>query len=191
MDLLPVLILRVLHFLYALVSLIHSFWKRQTQPHPQSLQTRRRKLPKNLAVIFVVDTNIPSDVVQKTIFESLLNLVEWCRTVGIPKLTIYEQHGSSQYVHLSRSVTDPGLGLVLQLEPRIREAVFGQEFEQLSSDSEMEYQPLTPPASVYSESRQVSPCHSTTDVTKVTILRHQMRGDDDGKRSSSTSNYHH
>jgi len=80
--------------------------------------------------------------------------VEWCRTVGIPKLTLYEEHG-----------------LILQLEPRIREAVFGQDHELPSSDSEIEYQPLTPPESVYSESRSLSPCHSTLDITEATILQ--------------------
>lgn len=95
MDLLPALILRVLHFLYALTSLARSFWKRQTRPYPRTLQSPRQKLPKNLAVVFVGDTNISPDIVQRTIFESLLNLVEWCRIVGIPKLIIYEEHGSN------------------------------------------------------------------------------------------------
>ncbi|EKM83917.1 hypothetical protein AGABI1DRAFT_51492 [Agaricus bisporus var. burnettii JB137-S8] len=150
MDLLPALILRVLHFLYALTSLARSFWKRQTRPYPRTLQSPRQKLPKNLAVVFVGDTNISPDIVQRTIFESLLNLVEWCRIVGIPKLIIYEEHGH-----------------ILRLERQICETIFGQEFEQHSSDSEMDYQPLTPPASVYSESRQLSPCQSATDVTSI------------------------
>jgi dehydrodolichyl diphosphate syntase complex subunit NUS1 len=95
MDLLPALILRVLHFLYALTSLARSLWRRQTRPYPRSLRSPRQKLPENLAVVFVIDTNIPPDIVRKTLFESLSNLVEWCRIVGIPRLIIYEEHGSN------------------------------------------------------------------------------------------------
>lgn len=95
MDLLAALALRVLHFIYALISLIHSFWCRQTRPSPQSLQSPRQRLPKNLALTFVGDANIPPDVVEQTILQSCMNIVEWCRTLGIPKLTIYEEHGAS------------------------------------------------------------------------------------------------
>jgi dehydrodolichyl diphosphate syntase complex subunit NUS1 len=94
MGLLAALTLRVLHFLYALISLIYSFWRRQTRPSPQPLQSSRQRLPKNLALVFVGDANIPQDVVNQTILLSCMNAVEWCRVVGIPKLTIYEEHGT-------------------------------------------------------------------------------------------------
>ncbi|KAJ3569774.1 hypothetical protein NP233_g4830 [Leucocoprinus birnbaumii] len=153
MGLLAALVLRVLHFLYALVSLLHSFWCRQTRPSPQPLQASRRRLPKNLALVFVGDPNIPRDILEKTILQSCLNVVEWCRTLGIPKLTIFEEHG-----------------LVVELESQIREGAFGQDSEILSNDSDSEYRPLTPSSSVYSDSRQLSPCNSSSDVTKAATL---------------------
>ncbi|KAF9453860.1 hypothetical protein P691DRAFT_562618 [Macrolepiota fuliginosa MF-IS2] len=168
MELLPALVLRILHFLYALISLFHSFWKRQTRPYPQSLESPRRRLPQNLALVFVADINIPTSTVEKTILQSVLNAIEWCRTVGIPKLTLYEEHG-----------------LILHLEPRIREAVFSQDHEPPSSDSEIEYQPLTPPESVYSESRSLSPCDSTPDFTEATILQSPIQRIRNRKNKSS------
>jgi dehydrodolichyl diphosphate syntase complex subunit NUS1 len=93
MDLLPAIVLRVLHFLYALISLVYSFWRRQTRPTPQPLRSARRRLPKNLALVFVGDRNIPQSVVENTILQSCMNAVEWCRILGIPKLTVYEEHG--------------------------------------------------------------------------------------------------
>lgn len=154
MDLLAALVLRVLHFLYALISLIHSFWRHQTRLPPQPLQAPRRRIPENLALVFVGDSNIPRDVLEKTILQSCMNVVEWCRKLGIPKLTIYEEYG-----------------LLLNLESQIREGVFGPDSETASSDSDNDYQPLTPPMSIYSDSRQLSPCQSTSDVTKVAVLR--------------------
>ncbi|KXN90070.1 Nogo-B receptor [Leucoagaricus sp. SymC.cos] len=151
MDLVAALVLRVLHFLYALVSLFHSFWCRQTRMPPQPLHFPRRRLPKNLALVFVQDVNIPRDVVELTILRSCMNAIEWCQATGIPKLTIYEERG-----------------LVLRLESRIREGIFGADSEMLSSDTENEFQPLTPPASVYSDSCQLSPCHSMSDITLET-----------------------
>jgi len=93
MGLLTALVLRVLHFCYALLSLVRSLWRRQTRPSPQPLCAPRRRVPENLALVFVGDTNIPRNVVEKTILQSCLNAVEWCRTLGISKLTIYEEHG--------------------------------------------------------------------------------------------------
>jgi len=93
MGLLAALILRVLHSCYALFSLVHSFWHRQTRPSPQPLCAPRRRVPENLALVFVGDTNIPRNVIEKTILQSCLNAVEWCRALGISRLTIYEEHG--------------------------------------------------------------------------------------------------
>jgi len=93
MGLLAALILRVLHSCYALLSLVHSFWHRQTRPSPQPLCAPRRRVPENLALVFVGDTNIPRNVIEKTILQSCLNAVEWCRALGISRLTIYEEHG--------------------------------------------------------------------------------------------------
>jgi dehydrodolichyl diphosphate syntase complex subunit NUS1 len=166
MDLVPALILRVLHFLYALTSLVRSFWRRQTRPCPRSLRFPRQKLPENLAVIFVIDSNIPPDTIRKTLFESLSNLVEWCRIVGIPRLIIYEEHGSYLIFPQLLDLTS-ALGYILQLKREIRETILEQEIEYHSSDSEVDYRPPTPPASVYSKSRQASPCHNTGDVTNL------------------------
>ncbi|KAL9716287.1 hypothetical protein Ac2012v2_000733 [Leucoagaricus gongylophorus] len=106
MGLLAALVLRVLHFFYALSLLIHSFWSHQTRPSPQPLCTPRRRVPKNLALVFAGDKNLPRNVLEKTILQSCVNVVEWCQTLGISKLTIYEEHG-----------------LALELESQIRDRI--------------------------------------------------------------------
>lgn len=106
MGLLAALVLRVLHFFYALSLLIHSFWSHQTRPSPQPLCTPRRRVPKNLALVFAGDKNLPRNVLEKTILQSCVNVVEWCQVLGISKLTIYEEHG-----------------LALELESQIRDRI--------------------------------------------------------------------
>jgi hypothetical protein len=76
-------------------------------------------------------------------------------------------------------------GLLLRLEPQICEVLFDRDLETFSNDSENEYQPLTPPGSVSSGSRPLSPCHSTNDITKVTTLQSPFL--DSGYRNSKSS----
>ena len=123
MGLLAALVLRVLHFFYALSLLIHSFWSHQTRPSPQPLCTPRRRVPKNLALVFAGDKNLPRNVLEKTILQSCVNVVEWCQTLGISKLTIYEEHGINCLTWSRDVVYMLSLGLALELESQIRDRI--------------------------------------------------------------------
>lgn len=87
------LALRTLHFLYAAIARIGSFCYHQTCPPPQLLQSARLRLPKNLALVFVSSANVPQDAAEQVMIQSCRNAVEWCGTLGIPKLTIYDRNG--------------------------------------------------------------------------------------------------
>ena len=73
---------------------VRLFWKQLSSPTPKPLQAPRRRIPKHLAMVFIIDPNIYEDTVQTVLIESALNLIEWCQTIGIPKLTLYEEHGA-------------------------------------------------------------------------------------------------
>lgn len=143
-----VLFLNTIHYIYSVVILFCLFWRRLSWTAPHPLRTARSRLPKHLAVVFVIDPKIQFEA---CIVQSVTNLVEWCRTAGIEKLTIYEEHGA-----------------LLKCSQDIREKVC-YEAEESCSESEIEY-PLTPPPSDYSDSRPISPQHDIRmDMQTVTI----------------------
>jgi len=94
-----------------------------------------------------------ADTVQNALIESALNIIEWCQTAGIPKLTLYEEHD-----RLSKCVED--------LQERL--SIHGSEGG--SSESETEYL-ITPPPSDYSDSRPLSPKHHQDHVTTIHVSR--------------------
>ncbi|RDB28798.1 hypothetical protein Hypma_015567 [Hypsizygus marmoreus] len=149
MGLLAAVLLRALHFIYALVVLVCSFWNRFTLSHP--LATRRR-VPKHLALLLVADRHVPSQALDDCLLQSVINAVACCRAAGVDKLTVYEEHGA-----------------VLKNSQRIRELLIGEQPDEDSSESDIEY-PLTPPPSDYSDSRPISPQHDfQTDMNTVSI----------------------
>ncbi|KAH9486977.1 hypothetical protein JR316_0001043 [Psilocybe cubensis] len=132
-------LLNIFHFIYAVILLIRSFWQRNSAPPPLPLRASRPRIPKHLAIVFNVDPTVSDAAAQELLTESVVDSVSWCRSVGIHKLTVYEENE-----------------LLYKCIPNIRRRLplHGQESE--SSDSETEY-PITPPASEYSESRPLSP----------------------------------
>jgi dehydrodolichyl diphosphate syntase complex subunit NUS1 len=130
------------------------FWKQLFSATPKPLQAPRRRIPKHLAVVFIIDPNIYEDTVQTALIESALNIIEWCQTTGIPKLTLYEEHD-----RLSKCVQ------ILQE----RLSIYGLEGG--SSESETEYL-ITPPPSDYSDSRPLSPKHHQAHVTTIHVSQH-------------------
>ena len=87
-------LLHTIHFIYILFTKARLFWKQISSATPKPLQAPRRRIPKHLAVVFIFDPNIHADTVQTILIESALNIIEWCQTTGIPKLTLYEEHGA-------------------------------------------------------------------------------------------------
>jgi dehydrodolichyl diphosphate syntase complex subunit NUS1 len=162
MHLLFALSLRVLHFIYALVIHVRSYWKRYTWSPPQPLSAARKRLPKHLAIILVADTQLAEEATEKLLSDSVVNAVGWCRASGIQKLTIYEENGL-----LSASAQTIG--------DRLPHNSSGSE----SSDSELEY-PLTPPPSDYSESRPLSPSqsiHSAIPAIRIQVSKSPLEYD--------------
>jgi len=94
MALLAVFLLRALHILYTLGLFVCSYWKRLTRTSPQTLEARRRRIPKHLAILLVLDPNSSSEDLEKSLMGTVTNLVNWCRTIGIQKLTVYDEHGT-------------------------------------------------------------------------------------------------
>jgi dehydrodolichyl diphosphate syntase complex subunit NUS1 len=92
MGLLATFSLRALHIFYTLALFIYSSWKRLTGTSPQPLEATRRRIPKHLAVVLVIDPNSSEDI-EKSLISTIANVVGWCRIIGTQKLTIYEEHG--------------------------------------------------------------------------------------------------
>ncbi|KAF9480983.1 hypothetical protein BDN70DRAFT_992226 [Pholiota conissans] len=132
-------ILYFLHLLYAVILGARSLKKRLFASPPQQLQAQRRRIPKHLAIVFTVDPLVPVEIAREALTESIINAVEWCRTIGVKKLTVYEEN-------------DMLSGCVQAICKHLPV----QEQETDSSESEIDY-PLTPPPSDHSESRPLSP----------------------------------
>ena len=94
MRILFAFLLCIIHFIYVLSTKARLFWKELFSTTPKPLQAPRRRIPKHLAVVFIIDPSIYADAVQTALIESALNIIEWCQTTGIPKLTLYEEHGA-------------------------------------------------------------------------------------------------
>jgi dehydrodolichyl diphosphate syntase complex subunit NUS1 len=62
-------------------------------PSPQPLEATRRRIPKHLAVVLVVDPNSSHEDLENLLIGTIVNLVGWCRTIGTQKLTVYDEYG--------------------------------------------------------------------------------------------------
>jgi dehydrodolichyl diphosphate syntase complex subunit NUS1 len=93
MALLATLSLRVLHIFYSLALLVYSSWKTLSAAYPLPLQATRRRIPKHLAVVIVVDPKSPWEDIEKSLIGTIVSVVGWCRIIGTQKLTVYEEHG--------------------------------------------------------------------------------------------------
>jgi dehydrodolichyl diphosphate syntase complex subunit NUS1 len=168
MHVLFALLLRAFHFIYAITLNIRSFWQRSLFP-PHSLQSPRRCIPKHLAIVFVTRGAFSSESAQDVLSMSVLNAVEWCRSIGIKKLTVYEESGASPQKFGSDSrIKNVILDMLSRCTQQIRENLPIREQEHDCSESEAEY-PLTPPPSDYSESRPLSPIHSHGAIPVTTL----------------------
>jgi len=159
MRVLFALLLRAFHFIYAVILIVRSFWQRSSIP-PRSLQSLRRRIPKHLAIVFVTSGITFSETAQDVLSMSILNAVEWCQSIGITKLTVYEERGASPRKLCSdNTIKILILDMLSRCTQQICESlpIRGQEHDY--TESEGDY-PLTPPPSDYSESRPLSPTHN-------------------------------
>jgi len=157
-------LLHAVHFIYIFFIKIHLFCKQLSSATPKPLQAPRRRTPKHLAVVFVIDPNIFADTVEAALTENALKIVEWCQTIGIPKLTFYEEHGARHRQIRYNALTSWSIDRLSKCERTLQDhlSIHGSEAE--SSESETEY-PLTPPPSDYSDSRPLSPNHHQANKT--------------------------
>lgn len=86
-------ILRLFHLFHSFLILIQSIRKRVVRHDPLPLSAVRRRVPTHLAVIFAAGAHLPIAQVESHLAQSAQTLVEWCRTVGIQKLTLYDSEG--------------------------------------------------------------------------------------------------
>lgn len=91
--------LYIIHRIYAIYLALNTLWKwRQEQrTAAQPLVTPRHRLPKHLAVIFTASPNFSKESATSVIVQSVVNVVQWCRQLGVTKLTVYEEHGSASH----------------------------------------------------------------------------------------------
>lgn len=168
------LLLRLVHFIYQFVLFCRTFCESICAKPPLPLDASRSRLPRHLAVVFTVNTDLDHDVVQESLIANVSNIIDWCRSLGIQKLTVYEEHGQQRRQQKSRPANRMFLsGRLVQLVPALRQLYQGCASEPSSSESEIEY-PLTPPPSDYSDSRPISPepTHATLVPTIILKLRH-------------------
>ncbi|KAH6917526.1 hypothetical protein BKA70DRAFT_337211 [Coprinopsis sp. MPI-PUGE-AT-0042] len=151
------LCLRLIHSIYALYIFLFSYQHRKQWQPPQPLKTPRHRIPKHIALILETCSAHSKDDTKDALVASVSNATSWCREVGIQQLTVYERNGLlSEYDQDIRSN-------LLRMNANTT-------LESDSSESETEYQPLTPPPSDYSDSRPISPSHSRPIIPSIKII---------------------
>ena len=155
-----VFLLHVFHFIRAAILAVRSGWGRHFGAAPQPLRTPRRRIPKHLAISLVVDKLVSEDTAQEVLTKSVVDAVSWCRTIGINKLTVYEENGvfanslgCQQTIERLLSKCTQGIHKSL---PMHTEKVYSNNLK-----SETEVYPITPPSSDHSESPPLSPNHKS------------------------------
>lgn len=83
------LLLRAIHALYALFLLLHALLTHAVRSlRPAAPYSRPPRIPTHLAILF-------ADPDPASLIPSALSAASWCRAAGIPKLTLYDEHGMS------------------------------------------------------------------------------------------------
>jgi hypothetical protein len=192
MHVLFALLLHAFHFIYTIVVRVRCLWPRSSTP-PQAIQSPRHRIPKHLAIVFVINESISLETAQDVLCTSVMNAVEWCQSIGIKKLTVYDERGAlSRKLYCAR-IDVVAADMLSRCTQRIRESLPIHPQEHDCSESET-YCPLTPPPSDYSESRPISPTQSHGDsipVTTIHILESmpQENKESRGKVINRPSNY--
>lgn len=165
MQFLAHFLLYLIHRLYLLYLSLRAFQKRLTRTLPEPLDAPRRRIPKHLALCF---SNVPqpSEDNEDNLVECVTNTADWCRTTGIRRLTVYDEHGMFDAGQCAFLIHIPGI--LTRCASRIERRIRNQFPESDASDSEIEY-PLTPPPSDYADSRPLSPIPSYSHVVTIEI----------------------
>jgi len=194
MHVLFVLLLHAFHFIYTIVVRVRCFWPHSSTP-PQTTQSPRHRIPKHLAIVFVINESLSLEIAQDVLCKSVMNAVEWCQSIGIKKLTVYDERGAPSRKFYRAGIDVVATDMLSSCTQRIRESLPIHRQEQDCSESET-YRPLTPPPSDYSESRPLSPTQShgySIPVTTIYIPESVPQENKDCRRKviNRPSNYVH
>ncbi|KAK0446408.1 uncharacterized protein EV420DRAFT_1767786 [Desarmillaria tabescens] len=167
------LFLRLIHALYSIAVFVSSCWQRFNFVPPLPLNATRRRVPKHLAVIFVPDLDVHPDITHVCLLESVYRTIDWCRELGIEKVTLYDSEGL-----LQASATTIRHHIALSSQPCETAASVDHEY------------PPTPPLSE-PDSRPVSPEHipEVNPYTVISLPRSCVAADG-RRRPSATRNSH-
>lgn len=152
-----------MHFVYFICLIVKSRWRHLRRRVPLPLQASRSRLPRHLAILLTVDPAAASKLaadtharerLEEAITETVESAVKWCRTLGIPRLTVYDREGRVQEI-------------TSELQKRILSVHTIPE--DAEDQAEQDYL-LTPPLSDHDESRPISPIEDLSDEP-VTVAK--------------------
>jgi len=149
-------LLFLIHRLYLSYLSLRAFHESLIRTLPKPLDAPRNRIPKHLALLI---SNVPQscDQGEDNLIKCVTNTVDWCRTTGIGRLTVYDEHG-----------------ILMRCASRIEQRIQNQFPESDTSASEIEY-PLTPPPSDYADSRPLSPIQSYSHVITIEIPQYTRK----------------
>lgn len=91
MATLRLLMLFIIHAFYSLNRFLSSLVPLR---EPKPLLARRRRIPTHLAVILVPDAeNHDTREEEKVMKECVEQIMDWCKDIGIQRLSVYERDG--------------------------------------------------------------------------------------------------
>lgn len=85
-------ILALFHAVYYVINIVRSFRASRARP-PNPLAAKRKQVPTHLALLLATDNDTVSVKSEDKLLENILQVVSWCRTAGIPRLTVYDRDG--------------------------------------------------------------------------------------------------
>ncbi|TDL28634.1 hypothetical protein BD410DRAFT_834697 [Rickenella mellea] len=154
----------LLHLLFSVgkvLNILHSFVFSST---PAPLLSQRRQLPKHVAIVLGEINQVLDDSDEGALVESVWKAADWCRSLGIQRLSVYDRNGMPNVSNFN-IILKVKPGAVSKLSERIwmrwaqqtnQQLKIEQASQEPNSDSDIEY-PLTPPDSDFSDSRAISP----------------------------------
>lgn len=160
-------LLYIVHAVYYLFNLASSL-RRTFASKPNPLTVKRKQVPTHLALLLASDEDGIPESLEQHVLENVLQVVAWCRSVGIARLTLYDRQG---LLHRSQ----------FSVRQRLYEDKQGCDAEQ----EQPEY-PLTPPPSDDStaSSRSLSPdgqSQPALSCTTISVSAQPKKARRDGK----------
>jgi dehydrodolichyl diphosphate syntase complex subunit NUS1 len=87
------LVLAFFHLIYSFLSALSLWLTKIIRRGPLALDAPRNRIPRHLAILFQLDDDLDIDTAAAVLIKSIEEAVIWCRTVGIERLTAYDNKG--------------------------------------------------------------------------------------------------